>query len=83
MYITFCGTIPISYLIAHRQLNFVRNVLALPDYAVSRDILIYRANQYQGRIERRGHATHTNIEIFIVTNNRFYAHADVTSREVH
>ena len=40
-----CGTIPISYLIAHRQLNFVRNVLALPDYAVSRDILIYRANQ--------------------------------------
>ena len=41
-----CGTIPISYLIAHRQLNFVRNVLALPDYAVSRDILIYRANQY-------------------------------------
>ena len=32
-----CGTIPISYLIAHRQLNFVRKVLALPDYAVSRD----------------------------------------------
>ena len=37
----------------------------------------------QGRIERRGHATHTNIEIFIVTKIRFYAHADVTSREVH
>ena len=25
----------------------------------------------------------TNIEIFIVTKIRFYAHADVTSREVH
>ena len=37
----------------------------------------------QGRIERRGHATHTNIEIFIVTNIRLYAHADVTSRTVH
>ena len=24
-----------------------------------------------------------NIEIFIVTKIRFYAHADVTSREVH
>ena len=40
-----CGTIPISYLIANRQLNFVRNVLALPDYAVSRAIFIYLANQ--------------------------------------
>ena len=38
---------------------------------------------YQGRIERRGHATHRNIEIFIVTNIRFYAHADVTSCKVH
>ena len=38
---------------------------------------------HQGRIERRGHATHTNIEIFIVTKNIFYAHADVTSRKVH
>ena len=38
---------------------------------------------YQGRIERRGHATHRNIEILVVTKIRFYAHADVTSRKVH
>ena len=44
--------------------------------------LVYSALN-QGRIERRGHATHRNIEIFIVTNIRFYAHADVTSSKVH
>ena len=37
----------------------------------------------QGRIERRGHATHTNTEIYVVTKIRFYAYADVTSHKVN
>ena len=38
-----------------------------------------QVDNHQGRIERRGHATHTNTEILVVPKIRLYTHADVTS----
>lgn len=36
------GTIPIKYIAIQKQLTFVRNTIALPEYAIARRILLYR-----------------------------------------
>ena len=39
-----CGTLPIQYILMSRQLSFIHNTLALPDSAISKQLLLYRVS---------------------------------------